>query len=101
MEPDRVLVDDLDGLDVFHHAAMPVGTDSGVFDAQEVELDGFRIDLTAVVKQHPFAQAEHPGSEVFIGFLEFRSDHQDLHSFPTRRNPTSTPLWNTRRASLA
>src|SRR5262249_35580966 len=67
IEPDGVLVDDLDGLDVFHHATMPVGADSGVFDAQNVELDGFRIDLAAVVKQYPFAQSEHPGSEVFIG----------------------------------
>jgi len=57
---------------------MPVGADSGVFDAQEVELHRFRIDLATVVKQHAFAQSKHPGSEVFIGLPALGNTRDDV-----------------------
>src|SRR5215475_15434627 len=50
IDADRVLVEDLDAVDIFQPAAYKVHADGGVLDAQHVELHRFRIDLAAVVK---------------------------------------------------
>src|SRR5215475_1151157 len=63
----RVFVEDLDRLDVFHCPTVPVAADGGIFDALDIQLHRFRIDLAAVVKQHAFAQPEHPRGELLIG----------------------------------
>ena len=55
VETHRVLVEDIDILNSFHRATVPVAANGGVFDAQNVQLHRFRVDLAAVVKQHAFA----------------------------------------------
>src|SRR5262249_39054192 len=66
IEAHRVRVEDLDGVDVFHRATVPLHADSGAFDTQDIELDRFRIDLAAVMEQHPLAQPEDPAGEVLV-----------------------------------
>src|SRR5262245_48388040 len=63
----RVLVEDLDAVDVFQPTTYKVVADSGVLDAQHVELHRLGVDLAAVVKQHALAQPEGPGAELFVG----------------------------------
>jgi hypothetical protein len=46
----RVLVEDLDTCNGVHRTTVPFTANGGVFDALDVELHGFRIDLAAVVK---------------------------------------------------
>ncbi len=67
IEAHRVFVQDVNRRNVFHGAARKLVADGGVFDAQDVELHRFRIDLAAVVEQHALAQTKHPGGEFFVG----------------------------------
>jgi hypothetical protein len=55
VETHRVFVDDLGPLNSFYRPAVPIAANGGVFDMLDVELHRFRIDLTAIVKQHAFA----------------------------------------------
>src|SRR5262245_58758375 len=66
MDADRVLVEDIDAVDVFQRAAQKVVADGGVLDTQDVELHRLGVDLPAVVKEHPLAQAEGPGAELLV-----------------------------------
>ena len=62
----RVLVDDIDTRNGVHCATVPFGADGRVFDAQDIELHGFCVDLAAVVKQDAFAQPEQPRGEFLV-----------------------------------
>ncbi len=74
----RIAVDDLDTVDGVHRAALPLAADFGVFDALEVQLHGLSVDFAAVVKQHPLAQPEHPGLEVFAGLPALGNTRNDV-----------------------
>src|SRR5438094_9063193 len=80
IEAHGVLVQDVKRRNVFHGAARKLVADSGVFDAQDVELHRFRIDLTAVVEQYAFTQSEHPGSEFFVGRPALANARDDVAS---------------------
>ena len=67
IDADRVLVEDLDAVDVFQRAAHKVAADGGVLDAQDVELHRLGVDLAAVVEEDPLAQPEGPGAELIVG----------------------------------
>src|SRR2546430_13344821 len=64
IDADRVLVEDLDALDVFQPAAYKVHADGRVLDTQDVELHRLGVDLPAAVKQHALAQPHGPGADL-------------------------------------
>jgi hypothetical protein len=66
VETHRVLVEDLNCLNGFYRALVPIAANSRVFDVLDIQLHRFRVNLTTVVKQHAFAQPEHPGHEILV-----------------------------------
>ena len=80
MDADRVLVEDLDAVDVFQPAADKIVADGGILDAQDVELYRLGVDLTAVVKEDPLAQPEGPGAELMVGLPALGEAGDDVAS---------------------
>ena len=67
IEAHGVFVQDVNRPNIFHCATRKLVADGGVFDAQDIQLHCFRIDLTTVVKQYALAQTKYPGGEFLVG----------------------------------
>src|SRR5262249_5953398 len=78
IEEHGVCVEDIDGLEVFHCATVPLHADGGVFDTQDVELHRLGIDFPTVVEQHAPAQPEHPGGELLVGLPALGDARDDV-----------------------
>jgi hypothetical protein len=55
-----------------------LSADGRVFDAQDIQLHGLSIDLTAIVEQHALAQSEHPRGEFLVGLPALSNAGHDV-----------------------
>src|SRR5207244_5484215 len=73
----RVLIQDVHRLDALYGTVVELSTDSRVFEAQDVQLHCFGINLAAIVEQDALAQPEHPRGEFLVGFPALSNARHD------------------------